>query len=68
MAPFGRMRTFSRQLCIYILALLLGYKYDDILLSCCDKQHCYMQILLVAAKYADVDGITLERQLYCSYN
>ena len=45
MAPRSRLRSFSEQYCaVYILPLLLSSKYDDMFVSCCDKQHFYALI------------------------
>ena len=32
---------------IYIIPFLLNYKYDDIVLPCCDQQHLYMLNMLL---------------------
>ena len=55
--PLGGVLTWHRAVerlvsisycVIYILPLLLSYKYDDIV-SYCDKQHLYVFIILLVA-------------------
>ena len=61
------MLSFSRQLCplqlisffhdhgMGVAQLLLSYKYDNIMVSCCDKQHFYvLDFLLVANLHSKV--------------
>ena len=36
----------GRNRVIYILPLMLSYKYDDIVVSCCDKQHFHVLFLV----------------------
>ena len=56
---------------IYILPLLWSYKYDAVVVTCCDKQHFYVLIFWLVAhwrgvpprlpKYAHAESLTSKR-------
>ena len=41
---------------IYILPLLLSYNCDDIVVSCCDKQHLYVLHFVLVANWGGGGG------------